>query len=66
MSNLVRMFSGRKKDSSVWRYFSYDDESDRSTCQVKTIKDDKECGVELAGKIRRISRFAPSCSALPS
>jgi hypothetical protein len=40
-SNLVRMFSGRKKESSVWRYFSYDDASDRSSCQVKT-KDDKE------------------------
>jgi hypothetical protein len=50
-TNLVRMFSGRKKESSVWRYFSYDDASDRSrpTCQVKT-KDDKECGVKLAGK----------------
>jgi hypothetical protein len=43
------MFSGRKKESSVWRYFSYDDASDRSSCQVK-MKDDKECGVKLAGK----------------
>jgi hypothetical protein len=58
------MFSGHKNDSSVWRYFSYDD---RSTCQVKT-KDDKECGVKLAGKNPtnlKVFHFAP-CSALLS
>jgi hypothetical protein len=37
------MFSGRKKDSSVWQWFRYDECDDKSVC-LATTKDGKDCG----------------------
>lgn len=33
---LVRQFSGRKRGSGVWQYFSYDAQQRRSRCTVST------------------------------
>jgi hypothetical protein len=49
MSNLIRMFSGRKKDATVWQWFAYDEVSAKSTCSAVT-KDGNSCRVKLAGK----------------
>jgi hypothetical protein len=43
------MFSGRKKDATVWQWFVYDEDSAKSTCCAVT-KDGNSCGVKLAGK----------------
>ena len=43
--------TGRPRSSSVWNYFKYEKEKDKSVCQVKITKDEKEviCGKELSG-----------------
>ena len=43
--------AGRPRRSSVWNYFKYEKERDKSVCQVKITKDEKEvtCGKELSG-----------------
>jgi hypothetical protein len=45
------MFSGRKKDMTVWQWFAYDGASVKSTCSAVT-KDGKSYGVKLAGENR--------------
>jgi hypothetical protein len=50
MSSLSRLQAGRKKESRVWDYFSYQPEAGKSKCVVVVPKGDKECGVILAGK----------------
>ena len=40
--------SRRKRESTVWQWFTYDDVSARSICSALT-KDGKPCGVKLAG-----------------
>lgn len=42
------MFSGRKKESAVWKWFEYNEGTDKSACLVQT--DGKGCDVKLAGK----------------
>lgn len=46
----MRINSGRKKESSVWRYFTYDDVTDKSKCKVESVKSGKQCTVQLSGK----------------
>ena len=43
--------AGRPRRSSVWNYFKYEKERDKSVCQVKITKDEKQvtCGKELSG-----------------
>jgi hypothetical protein len=34
MSNFIKIFSGRKRESEVWKYFNYKADVDKSVCQV--------------------------------
>ena len=45
----IRINSGRKKESCVWRYFDYCDVKDKSRCKVMD-ENGKQCTVELSGK----------------
>lgn len=44
------MLAGRKRDSPVWNFFSYDDSTGKSTCLVVEGDGSDACGVKLAGK----------------
>jgi len=44
MSNLVQLFSGRKRSSGVWTYFSYDEKQNKSKCLIS------ECSMTVATK----------------
>lgn len=46
--NFVKLNSGRRKESGVWQYFDYDDQSRRSKCNICTSQ--KVCGFLVAGK----------------
>lgn len=47
--SLVKIFSGRKRGSAVWQYFTYDDSKRRSTCII--AKDNgRQCGMLVATK----------------
>jgi hypothetical protein len=49
--NMSRVFSGRKKECDVWRWFEYKADLDKSVC-LAIVNDEKEqrCGIKLAGK----------------
>jgi hypothetical protein len=49
MTTLTQLLSGRKRDSSVWEYFVYDEHSNKSRCTVLNAKGE-ECGFQMAGK----------------
>jgi hypothetical protein len=49
MTTLVQLLSGRKKESSVWDYFTFDDTANKSRCTVPT-GNGEECGFLMAGK----------------
>lgn len=65
MASLSRILGGRKKDSSVWDHFTFNETTGKSRCivVVETGKKRKsECGTELCGKnttnlISHLSRF---------
>lgn len=44
------MFAGRKKESSVWKWFEYKADVDKSVCLAKGPKNDDTCGFKLSGK----------------
>ena len=46
---MSQLFAGRKRPSSVWTYFRYCTEKDKSVCTVNN-KSGAECGKELTGK----------------
>jgi hypothetical protein len=46
----MRINSGRKKESNVLRYYTYNDVTDRSSCKVVNVKSGKQCTVQLSGK----------------
>jgi len=47
--SLCKLLAGRKRDSFVWDYFTYDEASGKSTCRV-SVGDDKTCGTLFTGK----------------
>lgn len=49
MSSLAKLLAGRKKDSSVWKFFIYDTSTNKSKCKAMDSKRN-ECGIELCGK----------------
>lgn len=55
--------AGRKRDSAVWDYFSYDDKMDKSRCLVQLGNESrKQCDAVFAGKntsnlIAHLGRF---------
>jgi hypothetical protein len=48
-SKFVKMFSGRKKESEVWKHFNYDQQTRKSMCNVLDDKG-RRCGMLIAGK----------------
>jgi len=54
--SLSKLFSGRKRDSVWWEFFSYDDSCDKSTCLVADETTKAVCGTQIAGK--NTSNFA--------
>jgi len=50
MASFVKMFSGRKRESPVWKYFEYLADSNKSKCLVVNEKTQKQSGNLLAGK----------------
>ena len=53
--SLVKVFSGRKLESSVWEYFIYEEKDDKSRCTC-TVRDDKgeQCCFRIAGEYKPI------------
>ena len=54
--SLSKSLSGRKRDSVFWEFFSYDEDSDKSTCQVTDETTKVACGTQITGK--NTSNFA--------
>ena len=61
---------GRPKSSSVWKYFTYDKESDKSVCIVNTQIEDSQdslntvsvCGKEFKGQFpTNLKRHLKNC-----
>jgi len=50
MASFVKMFSDRKHESPVWKYFEYLADMNKSKCPVVNKKTQKQCGNLLAGK----------------
>lgn len=62
--SLVKLLSGRKRDSVVWEYFSFEEATQKSLCLVMNLTSDKPCGTILSGKnssnlVAHLSRFHP-------
>lgn len=52
MSNLQKILAGRKKESSVWKYFEVVNtasDKPKSRCIVTVGENGKQCGVLIAG-----------------
>ena len=47
--SLCKLSAGRKRDSFVWDYFTYDETSGKSTCRLN-VGDDKISGTLFTGK----------------
>lgn len=47
--SLSRLCAGRKRDSEVWKFFSYNEKTDKTTCLV-ILGNSKPCGTTLSGK----------------
>lgn len=45
-----QMFAGRKRESSIWDYYEYDDKTEKSICKVCDATSGRVCGLKLAGK----------------
>jgi len=50
MANSVKMFSGRKRESPVWKYFEYLADLNKTKFLVVNEKTQKQCGNVTAGK----------------
>jgi len=50
MASFVKTFSGRKRESPIWKYFEYLEDSNKSKCPVVNEKTQKQCSNLLAGK----------------
>jgi hypothetical protein len=48
--SLAKMLAGRRRESYVWHYFNYCEETQKSMCMVVDEKTGKSCGMALAGK----------------
>ena len=47
--SLVKLLSGRKRQSVVWDYFEYEEHHEKSRCIVLNDKGEP-CGVRIAGR----------------
>ena len=51
LSKSVQIFSGRKRESEVWKHFNYIEHCRKSQCTVVVDeKSKKPCGMLIAGK----------------
>jgi hypothetical protein len=50
LSKSVQIFSGRKRESEVWKHFNYIEHCRKSQCTVVDEKSKKPCGMLIAGK----------------
>jgi len=50
MLSLSKLLAGRKRDSAVWEFFTYDQTTGKSTCNVVENKAKTSCNIKLAGK----------------
>ena len=48
--SLVKLLAGRKRDSLLWDFFTYDAGCDKSSCMVVDDKTKLECGAKITGK----------------
>ena len=48
--SLAKLLAGRRRESSVWDYFKFSDDTQKSMCMVFDDKLGRNCGVVLAGK----------------
>ena len=48
--SISRLLAGRKRDCSEWKFFIYDEKTDKSTCLVQDKNNKGACGTTLAGK----------------
>jgi hypothetical protein len=52
--SLSKLCAGRKRESGVWKYFTYDAVNNKSVCMVKSTQKEgfvaSNCGLRLAGK----------------
>jgi hypothetical protein len=56
--SLIKLLSGRKRESVVWEYFSYEQDNDKSRCTVLNEKGEL-CNVRIAGKTYMSYRYQP-------
>ena len=42
LTQFCEVMAGRQKKSSVWNYFKYEKDSDKSVCQVRISKNEEE------------------------
>jgi hypothetical protein len=47
--SLAKSLAGRKSDSFVWDYYTFDEATGKSKCQV-IVSDDRTCGNLFTGK----------------
>ena len=58
--SLVKVFSGRKLESSVWEYFIYEEKDEKSRCTVLNDKGE-QCCFHIAGEFTPIvTRYVPT------
>ena len=53
MASTVKLFSSRKRESIVWKYFEFNDESNKTICKVLSgvsKKDNSVRGFPISGK----------------
>lgn len=50
MTSLAKSLAGRKRESTVWDYFQYDERTDKSRCLANDERTKKQCTVTLSGK----------------
>lgn len=48
--SLVKLLAGRKRDSLLWDFFTYDAGCDKSSCMVVDDKNKLACGAKITGK----------------
>ena len=50
MASGIKLFSGRKRESTTWKYFEFHDDTNKTVCKVVSEKDNNVCGFPLSGK----------------
>jgi hypothetical protein len=62
MANLVRQFSGRKRGSSVWTYFKFEEKENKCRCLV-VLRNGLSCNTMVKNEISTNSSTSASATA---